>query len=390
MASMRTKYQAAVAAACAIVYLAAAGSAAFRLASHAKERRAAAEAEFSELVARVGAAAAFGFMDASFRDAVKDTVEASSSLAAAVVGGPDGPEYGVAREPGRLLLDGGSPRLAFGFDTGKETLFAPLVTEGVRNATLTASYVAFDRLRAFEILRDSLFAAILALAVCVLALALDSSGENPDPEAAVPRSAFASAPGPRTPEAAPLSEDYEIPDIDAAAAEPKGLFSPRTGLGWEAYAVDRLVSELHRCAASEQDLSYLVLAPREGGDDWDAAFPALAAAASEHFAFRDLAFERGRDGLCVVLPNQDLTSALRSSEDFLSKLAERADSLGEACEKASPRIGISARAGRLVDARRLAMEADRALSKAKEAGDARVVAFKPDPERYRAFVAAKN
>jgi len=36
------------------------------------------------------------------------------------------------------------------------------------------------------------------------------------------------------------------------------------------------------------------------------------------------------------------------------------------------------------------MEAERALEKALEEDDSPIVAFKPDPERYRAFVAEQN
>jgi hypothetical protein len=53
-------------------------------------------------------------------------------------------------------------------------------------------------------------------------------------------------------------------------------------------------------------------------------------------------------------------------------------------------MGLSARAGRLVEASRLLGEAAIALDRAKAEGDAKIVAFKPDPDKYRLYLASKG
>jgi hypothetical protein len=53
-------------------------------------------------------------------------------------------------------------------------------------------------------------------------------------------------------------------------------------------------------------------------------------------------------------------------------------------------MGISSRAGRLVDAQRLGEEAEAALARARSEKDSHTVAFKPDPDKYRRYLASKE
>ncbi|HOX91705.1 MAG TPA: hypothetical protein PLC54_02200, partial [Spirochaetales bacterium] len=50
-------------------------------------------------------------------------------------------------------------------------------------------------------------------------------------------------------------------------------------------------------------------------------------------------------------------------------------------------MGISSRSGRLVDADRLVGEAFAALNKARDERDTHIMAFRPDPEKFRAYLA---
>ena len=53
-------------------------------------------------------------------------------------------------------------------------------------------------------------------------------------------------------------------------------------------------------------------------------------------------------------------------------------------------MGISSRSGRLVDSTRIGKEAEAALKKAREEHDSHIVAFKPDPDKYRLYLASKG
>jgi hypothetical protein len=49
-------------------------------------------------------------------------------------------------------------------------------------------------------------------------------------------------------------------------------------------------------------------------------------------------------------------------------------------------IGLSSRSGRLLNAERIMFECNQALEKAKSDPKSSIIAFKSDPEKYRAFI----
>ncbi len=168
---------------------------------------------------------------------------------------------------------------------------------------------------------------------------------------------------------------------------PAGLYSPLSGLGWEAYLADRLDAELRRAAGFEQDLCVLLLS-NSVAEAGSRPYGILAKAFVEFFTFRDLSFEYGVSGMAAVLPNVDVEHGLRMAEEFLRKVGNRLAEQAEGKAAAGLAIGISARAGRLVEASRVLDEARAALERAQRDGSgSKAVAFKPDPDRYRNFVA---
>ena len=170
---------------------------------------------------------------------------------------------------------------------------------------------------------------------------------------------------------------------------PEGLYSPASGLGWESYMKERLDAEISRSASFEQDLSLLAFSCDELTVH-DRHYATIGRAIKDFFSFRDLAFERGGDGFSVILPNIDSNHALRMAEEFYKKLVFLADGDFAELELLPLFMGISSRSGRLVDAPRLIEEAAAALDKARYEKDTRIVAFRPDPDKYRIFLATKG
>ncbi|MDR2551564.1 MAG: hypothetical protein LBD31_00125 [Treponema sp.] len=166
------------------------------------------------------------------------------------------------------------------------------------------------------------------------------------------------------------------------APSPKGLYSPRSNIGWEAYIRDRLDSELHRCAASEQDLSLVLM--QCGGQVRlnKTLYRKIADEAVRFFNLRDLSFEYGQRGIAVIIPNGDLNYGISRTEEFHSRILR-------ACgfrSKDDFLAGISSRSGRLIPAERLLAEAGKALEKAGLEKEAPIIAFRSDPEKYREFI----
>jgi hypothetical protein len=173
-------------------------------------------------------------------------------------------------------------------------------------------------------------------------------------------------------------EEESRPDV------PQGLYTPRSGIGWEDYTRDRLESELHRCASFEQDLGLMVIAFSETKGVTDVQYKQLADMTVDFFNLRDLIFEKGEWEITVILPNTDLDQSFAKAEDFHNRLTAGFPGISDF------RIGLSARSGRLVDADRLYFEASEALNKALYDPVSPIVAFKSDPEKYRAFLRSRG
>jgi hypothetical protein len=160
-------------------------------------------------------------------------------------------------------------------------------------------------------------------------------------------------------------------------------------VGWESYTRERLESELHRSASTEQDMILIVMTFKEPEKLSAEQFRCLADEAVLCFEHRDLIFEYGERGLWVIHPNHSLEQGLVASEDFnnriLTKLPRPAPS-----KAADLRFGISSRSGRLINAERIMMEAREALKRAMEDSFSHIVAFKSDPEKYRQYISGRN
>lgn len=176
-----------------------------------------------------------------------------------------------------------------------------------------------------------------------------------------------------------------LADLPAGALDgPRGLFDPESGLGWEAYLRDRLGAELRRSASFEQDLS-LLLCELDGATRGDEDFTLFASRVRDYFGFKDMAFLFQENGVMCVLPNVDVDHALRMSGELRKKLRLAFQGKGEP----GIHMGLSSRAGRLVDADRLIGEALAAIGKAKSEPGTSIMAFRPDPEKFRAYLAGQ-
>ncbi|MDR0642657.1 MAG: hypothetical protein LBG07_09385, partial [Treponema sp.] len=168
----------------------------------------------------------------------------------------------------------------------------------------------------------------------------------------------------------PYLEDEEIPEeTGTAAAEspasgPQGLFSPRGNVGWESYTRERLESELHRSASTEQDLTVIVMAFKEPEKLSENQFRCFADEAALFFEHRDLIFEYGERGLWIIHPNHNLEQDLAAAEEFNNRIIAKLPR--PEFSKIDLRFGISSRSGRLIDAERIMLEAREALKRAAE------------------------
>ncbi|GHV92126.1 hypothetical protein AGMMS50268_26290 [Spirochaetia bacterium] len=206
-------------------------------------------------------------------------------------------------------------------------------------------------------------------------------GQQAQPKQPQPKQTQGSAPA-RQP------EPQKTADALPPDSEPRGLFSPHGNIGWEDYTNERLDAELHRCASSEQDLVLIAMEFKDTGRPDSEVYTRFASDAVNFFTQRDLIFEKGDRGISIIVPNINLDEGFIKSEEFhnrmLSKHTGVFSSRNDVC------IGLSSRAGRLIDAERLLFEASQALKRALRDQVSHIVAFKSDPEKYREFIRNRN
>jgi hypothetical protein len=419
---MRQKVSSIIALVCIAVYVLALGIAAYKIITDINERQRLAEREFAELVDISSAAGVLGFMNEPFREAIQDALMNSQTLQAVIISGPLGVDT-FERERGRIITwVGESPRFKTVFGISAEPFFMPLRLEGIRNTTISAvsNYINYEGL--IDILKYTLLAILAALALAFSTLITEflqtktaaPAGSSPkhragpvpeendafDEEAVFPEEDFAAAVE-AVPEAETLPEAEALPEeefvaeaeavpetpVEAPPEKPRGLYSPHGNIGWEDYIKDRLSSELHRCAASQQDLVFAIIAFKNPEKINEPEFMTFADEAVKYFIHRDLIFEKGNRGIAVIIPNIDVDQGLIKSEIFHDQMLQR---LSPVFQKTDLCIGLSSRSGRLIAEERLIFEAEKALDKALQDPAASVVAFKSDPEKYRAFIASQK
>lgn len=179
----------------------------------------------------------------------------------------------------------------------------------------------------------------------------------------------------------------ELPVQDLIPAELSGengadgkTYSAQTGIGREEHLMTRLESELNRSIASETDLSLFII-KISGTDRNGDAGKAAAAYLTEQFRFRDLIFEYRSDRIAGIRIGMTVDEALVFADRIYAGLEEILEPYGGDC-----RIGISARAVRMISGERLLLEAAEALEHAEKDDDSPITAFRANAEKYRQFV----
>lgn len=163
---------------------------------------------------------------------------------------------------------------------------------------------------------------------------------------------------------------------------PKGLYSPHTGVGWKEYLPERLDAELGRASSIDQDISFVLLKILDV-DYSTIDFKKLGAIMVEVFRFKDMVFEYSDDeslGFAGILQDIYVDEAVRICNGLLSKLQHEIYLTGQ---DASIKIGITTKDCRLVSARVIIAEAEKALTAAIQNEHEAIVGYKPSAEKYK-------
>src|SRR6056297_725730 len=166
----------------------------------------------------------------------------------------------------------------------------------------------------------------------------------------------------------------------------ESLYTPDSGLCFEQYLEERLSNELRRAASFDQDLVTAMIKCRGAVDD-RSTYIQLAKKLKEHFTFHDLLFEVQNDKMAVILPSSDLEQGIAELSDFQKELFQATPDMFCTSDIS---IGLSSRNGRLINSDRILKEAHAALKRAEKDSETNQVGFRPDPGKFRTFLASQN
>ena len=371
---MRVKASSIIAVISIVLYAVAIGTGIIRVVGNIRERRDDARREFYNLTDIASSVGTLGFMEEPFKDAVRDIVLRSKTLHAVIVTGPFGAEFTFERENnGIIAWEEGIPRFQTQFGYSHDPHFAPLRMDGLRNATITAISRDIDYPSLAPILGQSLLIVLAAVLLSVVTLLISAlGGKKPAPASEEPQETADL--GADTPEAAPVS------------------FTGVVGAGPSRSPPDAvreaLDAELGRCIDDDEDLTLLLidLSPDAGAGIGDDAVVSrtIFGRTRQSFSGGERVVERGDRGLSVILPGINLEDGFAKARQFHSQMLSELPELFP--NKADLRIGVSARSGRILGVDRLLLECAKALERAGLDPDSPIVAFKSDPEKYKAFV----
>jgi GGDEF domain-containing protein len=365
-----------IAAICIIIYLFALVQGAVRIYLSIEERKITAEREFSNIADLALSTGIQGFMDNRFINIINNALSSTKSLEALIITGPDGGNAFEKKQGFAISWVNNSPRFINKFYFIYQGLYRSLDIPDVRNANIKAVANAFDYPEFIKIMKETLLVILTGFALAFFTFLLQLlMGKSSKPDlvyAPSHESGRSGITGNREPE--------------SSSSVPKGLYSSRSGLGWEEYTKDRLDSELHRCSSAEKDLTLILMDFTDIGEE--RVFILVAEETLSFFTSKDLIFEYGERGIAVILPDSGFEAAIAMSEKFYQRIVDRFPQSYMAAYGLC--IGLSSRSGRLINANRLILEAAEALKKAKSDSKTSIIAFKSDPEKYRAFIASQS
>jgi len=372
-----------IAAICIVIYLGALVQAAVRFYLSLEERRVTAENEFNAIVELALADGRRGFMDEQFIETMNNALALTISLEALIISGPDN-DYVFERQKGYAVSwVNDSPRFIDKWGLSNKNYYRPLQINDLRNVNIKAVARAFDYNEFSKFLKETILLILIGFSIAFFAILLlfltgkqtasANDDKAPDSADAVPAQDLHDD----------IEDDIEIEDTESG---PKGLYSARSNIGWEEYIKDRLDSELHRCSSTEKDLT-LMLMDFAGITNNDTMYRQAAEEAVAFFTSRDLLFEYGKYGICVILTGVSHDTGFPKAEKFCQRISQKFPGSKNA---SSLRIGISSRAGRLLNADKLMFEVMEALDRAKKDPESQIIAYKSNLDRYRAFIASRT
>ncbi|MCL2599675.1 MAG: hypothetical protein FWD88_00630 [Treponema sp.] len=389
-----------IASVCILVYLGALVSVIVRISTSMDERRDLANLEFELLVREASAAGSAGVND-DFFAIIQNALHRSVTLEGVIIYGQGGVLDFFEKEHGyAIVVVNGSPRFRGRPGFSRQDLFRPL--PGMWNVNIEAVAGVFNYAELAEILKRAMILIAGALAVAFFTLLVESSVQRRRrlafayaggrPRDAAPQEARREDAG--RPAAAQPKETRREPQVEtrkeaetekprpAPSVHKPGSYSERGHVVRKEHTEGRLAEEIARCMDAGQDIAFIAVEfkPPEA----DNYYARLAADAARFFSSREFICERSDRGLSIICSGLSLDMGFLNASEFHSRIMSKYPSVFKL--KTDLCMGVSASSGREVNAARLVFEAEEALERAMLDPASHIIAFKSDPDKFRAYM----
>ena len=365
-----------VATLCIIIYLGALVQATVRLFLCVESGRMIAEEEFSKIAEIAFHAGGQGLVDHRFEETMKNALDSSRMIEALIITGLD-PDCAVEKQKDYAVTwSNNTPKFKNRFSFSNHIYYRPVPIKGLQGVNIRAVANAFDYNEITRILKDTLLLIIIGFLISFFTMLIQFLTGKKEVPAGVKNSGVIYG------QSADSGTDFFEDDFSSNG--PKGLYSERSGLGWEEYIEERLDYELHRCSSSDRDLAFILLEFTNLTND--NMFKQSAREADAYLTSKDMLFEYGRWGIAAILPGISLDKGIKTAEKYYQRMLDKFPHGYN--QPSGICIGLTSRSGRLLNASRIMLEASEALKKSKEENT--IIAFKSDPEKYRDFISKQS
>jgi len=435
MKSFFRKLKAIVAVICLIIYVACAIFAAVSIYNAYKAQKWLAGQEFENLKDSISAAGVLGMLSETFKIDIREKVQQSKSIQAVIITGPKNFALAAEKHPDLIKWDMTYPRFNQGINFLRYIAPAPLNIKDFNNVSISALTTLIDFDDLLEILRRAFLPILIAVVLSFFMLISEiltpaaEAGAGPAPAEKKPGGKTSAGNAPPAEKALDVSTDALAKDIEdailddlegagpddagggddsdesndnndsngfddiiddtagAADEEPEESFyeddsfsdfgeepNPEEEADFNYY----LEPEIQKAEENEADLCLLSAAWENENESIDI----LVDSALEIFREGTRVFEKTPPGVYIIVPGENIDDCFNVSKKFYRK----AKSLLPSGADSNLFIGISSRAGRIVDAGRFLKETESAFEKARENPEQPIVAFKVDLEKYNALI----
>lgn len=175
------------------------------------------------------------------------------------------------------------------------------------------------------------------------------------------------------------AKNYENIPKETTKPENQAIQHDNSALLATEFFFPKLTDELDKAASGDSDLTLTLIKYETDIIEKTYALHEEITSLIKSFFIKQIAFNLKNDTIAMILPDSTLEESITKTSEFIISL-KRATGIENIFG------GASSRNGRIVSASRIIMETESSLAKTLAESNSPIIAFKPNPEKYRQMI----